>query len=117
MNFSGDSPNNSAPQYRNRRMVPRFSFIASAEIVEPVSEVHISGRISEISRKGCFVDLLNTLPTGTVIQIQIFRDQGAFASPGKIIYTQDGMGMGVAFVDVPADQQKTLDAWLLELAA
>jgi len=117
MNFSGDSPNNAAPQYPNRRMVPRFTFIAAAEIVEPVSGVHISGRISEISRKGSFVDLLNTLPTGTAIQVQISRDQGAFASPGKIIYTQDGMGMGVAFIDVPAEQQKILDTWLLEFAA
>jgi hypothetical protein len=117
MTFSGDSPNNAAPQYSERRTVPRFSFIASAEIVEPVSGVHISGRISEISRKGCFVDLLNTLPTGTAIRLQISRDQGAFASSGKIIYTQEGMGMGVAFVDVPSEQQKILDTWLLEIAA
>ena len=117
MNFSGDSPTNPAPQYRERRTVPRFSFIASAEIVEPMSGVHISGRISEISRKGCFVDLLNTLPTGTAIQLQISRDRGAFASSGIIIYTQEGMGMGVAFVGVPIEQQKILDAWLLEIAA
>ncbi len=117
MNFSGDSPNNPAPQYRERRMVPRFSFIAAAEIVEPVSGVHISGRISEISRKGCFVDLLNTLPTGTVIELRISRDQGTFATSGKIIYTLEGMGMGVAFVDVPVEQQKILDTWLVEIAA
>ncbi|HUJ83549.1 MAG TPA: PilZ domain-containing protein [Candidatus Acidoferrales bacterium] len=117
MNLSGGSPNNAGSQYSERRTVPRFSFIAAAEIVEPVSGVHISGRISEISRKGCYVDLLNTLPTGTVIQVQISRDQGAFASSGKIIYTQEGMGMGVAFVDVPAEQLRILDSWLVELAA
>jgi len=76
MNLSGDSPNNAGSQYSERRTVPRFSFIAAAEIVEPVSGVHISGRISEISRKGCYVDLLNTLPTGTTIEVQITGSGG-----------------------------------------
>jgi PilZ domain len=101
--------------YSERRSVPRYSFIATAEIIEPASGVRIAGRISEISRKGCYVDLLNTLPTGTAIQVRISRDQGVFASNAKIIYTQDGMGMGVAFVDPPADQLKILDLWLAEL--
>lgn len=100
-----------------RRAVPRYSFIASAEILEPSSGVRIAGRISEISRKGCYVDLLNTLPTGTTIQVRIARDQGGFSSNGQIIYAQDGMGMGVAFVDTPADQLKILDSWLAELQA
>ena len=117
MSFSDDSPSRLGQSYSERRSVPRFSFIASAEIVEPVSDVHISGRISELSRKGCYVDILNTLPTGTAIQVRITRDQGAFASSGKIIYTQEGMGMGVAFSDMPADQLKILNSWLAELAA
>lgn len=116
MNISGDSPTNAGP-YRERRSVPRFTFIAAAEVLEPVSGVRISGRISEISRKGCYVDLLNPLPTGTSIQVHISRDQGAFDSSGKIIYSQEGMGMGVAFADIPADQLKILDSWLAELAA
>jgi PilZ domain len=101
--------------YSDRRSVPRYSFIAAVEIVEPASSMRMAGRISEISRKGCYVDILNTLPTGTPVQLRISRDQGAFVTQGRIIYTQDGMGMGVAFVDVPADQLKILDSWLAEL--
>jgi len=100
--------------HSERRTVPRYSFIAAAEIVEPASGVRMAGRISEISRKGCYVDLLNTLPTGTAIQVNILRDQGAFTCNGRIIYAQDGMGMGVAFVDLPSDQLKILDEWLAE---
>ena len=100
---------------RERRAVPRFSLIATVEITEPVADVHISGRVSEISRKGCYVDLLNPLPEGTAIRLRISRDQGTFSTPAKIIYIQQGMGMGVVFVEPPADQMKTLDAWLAEL--
>jgi len=116
MSVSGDTPTGDSP-YSERRTVPRYTLIAVAEIVEPGSGVRMAGRISEISRKGCFLDLLNTLPMGTPVQLRISRDQGAFAWAGKIIYVQDGMGMGVAFDDLPANQLRTLDSWLAELAS
>ena len=117
MDDSAGSPTGPGTPYRERRSVPRYSLIATVEIVEPVSDMHFSGRISEISRKGCYVDILNPLPEGTVIRLRISRDQGTFWTPGKIIYTQDGMGMGVVFVDPPADQVKILDSWLAEFTA
>ena len=109
--------NSLGPPYRERRSVPRYSFIAAVDIAEPVSDMHLLGRISEISRKGCYVDILNTLPTGTVINIRIIRDRGTFSTAGKIIYVQEGMGMGVSFIEPPADQMKVLDAWLAEIGA
>jgi hypothetical protein len=114
---SGGSPNDPGMSYRDRRSVPRYGLIAQTDLVEPLSGLHISGRISEVSLKGCYVDVLNTLPTQTVIEVRISRDQGTFMSPGKIIYTQEGMGMGIAFLDTPTDQLKVLDSWLSELNA
>jgi hypothetical protein len=117
MGDSGGSTNDPGMSYRNRRSVPRYGLIAQSDVVEPVSGLRISGRISEVSVKGCYVDVLNTLPTQTVIEVRILRDRGTFTSPGKIIYTQEGMGMGIAFLDTPADQFKILDSWLAELNA
>ncbi len=117
MGDSGGLPNDPGVSYRNRRSVPRYGLIAQTDVVEPVSGLRISGRISEVSLKGCYVDVLNTLPTQTVIEVRILRDQGTFTSPGKIIYTQEGMGMGVAFLNTPADQFEVLDSWLADLNA
>lgn len=111
------SGSSSGAPFREKREVPRFYFIATVSIVEPVSEVRISGRVSEISRKGCYVDVLNTLPVGTAIQLIVSRDQGSFYSRGRIIYVQEGIGMGIAFVDMPDEQLKILDSWLKELSA
>jgi hypothetical protein len=105
-----------APPYREQRTVPRYEFIATVEVVEPVSDMHLSGRVSEISRKGCFVDILNTLPAGTKINLRVTRDRGAFFTPASIIYVQEGMGMGIAFREPAADQLQILDGWLAELA-
>jgi hypothetical protein len=90
-------------------------FIAVVEIIEPASDVHMSGRVSEISRKGCFIDLLNPLPQGTLINLRVSCDKGMFTTPGKIIYVQEGMGMGVAYMNTPADQLKILDGWLADM--
>ena len=108
-------PNASGMPFGQRRTVPRYSLIATAQVIEPASDAQMSGRISEISRKGCYVDLLNTLPVDTKIRLQITRDQGSFTTMARIIYVQEGIGMGVAFVDPAEDQLRILDSWLAEL--
>lgn len=85
--------------------------------MEAQTAARISGRISEISRKGCFVDVLNTLPVGTQIQLTISRDQGTFVTPARVIYVQDGMGMGVAYSATAPEQLHILDSWLAEISA
>jgi hypothetical protein len=107
----------SMTDYAQQRKVPRFNFIASVDISDPTSGVRLAGRISEISRKGCFIDVLNTLPKDSSIQLRVTRDRGTFVTVGRVIYTQETVGMGIAFVDTAADQMEILDSWLAELAA
>ena len=102
--------------YPEKRAVPRYMFIASVAFTEDATETRMAGRISEISRKGCYVDILNTLPVGTMLHLVITRDLGTFSTPGRIIYAQESMGMGVVFVDPPDDQLKILDQWLREFS-
>jgi hypothetical protein len=109
------SPVDTSSPHFNKRSEPRYSLVASVEIIESAGATHLNGRISEISRKGCFVDILNPVPKGTPINLMISRDSGTFMAAGKIIYVQDMMGMGIAFTEVPADQMEVLDSWLDEL--
>ena len=115
MNEYFKSAESASSTFANKRTVPRYTFIASVDIIEPVTDTKFSGRVSEISRKGCYLDILNTLPKGTVIHIIISRDKGTFDTAGKIIYVQDGVGMGVGFTEVLPEQLKILDSWLEEL--
>jgi hypothetical protein len=114
--FSGTPPNPGGP-YPEHREVPRFTFIAHIELREPRTDMRITGRISEISRKGCFVDVLVTLPQGTDLNMRISCDQGSFETKSKVVYVHEGMGMGITFVEPAQDQLKTLDTWLAELSS
>lgn len=117
MDDSSGSPIDAGSSRRERRSVPRYGLIAQAEIVEPASGTSIAGRVSEISLKGCYVDLLNTLPVQTLVEVRVTRDQGKFTSRGRVIYAQEGMGMGIAFADMAPDQLRILQAWIEELSA
>jgi hypothetical protein len=117
MGETSDLPIEAGEPYREKRTVPRYSFIAQVEVIEPASDTHIAGRVSEISRKGCYIDVMITLPPGTLVQLKVLRDKGTFSTKGKIIYAQDSMGMGVAFLEITDIELKTLDCWLAELAA
>jgi hypothetical protein len=99
------------------RRCPRFPFYASAEIVEQKTQTRMTTRTSELSRYGCYLDMLNPLPLGTTVIVQILYNQQTFATTGRVIYSQSNMGMGVAFDGVEAPQEQTLVNWLTALRA
>lgn len=109
------TPNSTSPN-ESRRKSPRYDFVATSVLTDPVNAIRLSGRVTEISRNGCYVDALNALPVGTVLNLQISCDQGTFSTKGSIIYVHPRIGMGVAFLDPPEEQLKILDAWLAGLA-
>ena len=57
--------------YVVERRSPRFPFIASAQVVETRTEARLQARTSDLSREGCYLDMLNPLPTGTRLRINV----------------------------------------------
>jgi hypothetical protein len=102
---------------RSSRTGSRYNFVAAAEITDTNNATKLSGRVSEISRKGCYLDSLNSLPLGTEVSLFISRDRGTFATQGKVIYVHECIGMGIAFLDAAKEQLQILDAWLAEIPA
>jgi len=110
------SPPDAGARFSERRSSPRYALIASVEISDPIGKIQLSGRTSEISIGGCYVDVLNTLPAGTVIQIRIQRDKGAFESWGTVKYVHESIGMGVMFFQTTPEQKAVLKEWIAELS-
>jgi hypothetical protein len=107
-----DRMDTSSSPFRVKREVPRYALIVDVEVTEPGSGTRTSGRIAEISRKGCYIDILNTPPVGTPVNIVISKDQETFTTDGAIIYRQEGKGMGVGFKQPAPEQLRILDLWL-----
>jgi hypothetical protein len=97
-----------------QRTVPRYYVLAVAKITETAGTVCIVGRMTQVSRKGCYVNTPSTLPVNSTIQVIISRDDETFSTSGRVIYAHDGIGMGIFFVDPAEDQLQTLTAWLID---
>jgi hypothetical protein len=99
---------------REKRRTPRYIFIASAELIEEKTEVRIASRVSELSLYGCYLDMMNPFPTGTMVLVKISAGDKFFQAKAKIIYSQPNMGAGVAFLEVAPESQPVLQHWLDE---
>lgn len=88
--------------------------MAIAELTDPEDAKLASGRISQISRGGCYVDTPKTFSVGTSLKVIIFRDERTFVAKATVIHVQEQVGMGIAFLDAPQDQLRILDSWIAE---
>lgn len=97
---------------RDRRRVPRFPFVADAELIAVGSETKMSVRTSDLSLYGCYVRLTDPLPYGTQVFIKIFTETDFFEAPATVAYSQANLGNGLAFHDVKPHFLPTLQKWL-----
>ena len=97
-----------------RRRTPRYTFIASAELIEEAADVRIATRVSELSLYGCYLDMMNPFPVGTLVLVKISAGDAYFQARARIVYAQTNMGAGVTFLEVEAAHQPVLERWLDE---
>lgn len=96
------------------RRTPRFPFVATAELSHAETESPLNCQVSELSLNGCYVDMLNTLPVNSMVNIKILAGSECFAATAKIIYALENLGMGLAFQDVSIQSGVLLRRWLDE---
>jgi len=101
---------------QERRRTPRFSFIAHAELREDASQVRVVTRVSELSLHGCYLDMMNPFPPGTIILLKIFSGDLTFQSKARVIYSTSNVGAGVTFLDVDPKYEYMLKRWMDESA-
>ena len=98
--------------YLEKRRSPRYSFIASAELIEENADVRIASRVSELSLHGCYLDMMNPFPKGTLVLVKIAAGDAFFEAKSKVIYSQPNMGAGLGFLEVTPASQAVLERWL-----
>jgi hypothetical protein len=99
-----------------RRGAPRHALVLAAEVVELPRGAKFCTRTADISR-GCYIDTLNPIPTGSQICLRITHHQEIFEALGRVVYVSPGLGMGVAFAVVSSEERSRLDRWLAETGA
>lgn len=101
---------------QERRQCRRYSFSAAAEAVHLQADMRINGRISDLGRGGCYVDTINPFPAGADVKIRIMKDNVSFVAQAKVLYSTEGMGMGLRFTKIEPERLQVLERWLAQLS-
>jgi len=109
----GVVPASSGPA--EKRRPPRFAFSTGGEAFDPQANVRVTGRLSDISRSGCYMDTISPFGVNAAIILAVTHEGRTFKTKAKVVYSLNGMGMGMMFTTMEPDQARVLDGWLAEL--
>jgi hypothetical protein len=112
---SAQSSSKSATQEADRRSGDRHIFTASAEVVDLSSGARFSTRTTDLGPGGCFVDTLVPLPVGAKVHVGVRKGKTQLDMNGVVVYSQSGLGMGIAFDSLSQSQREALEKWLTEI--
>jgi len=101
---------------QEKRRSPRYFFFASAELIEENSQIRVPSRVSELCLHGCYLDMMNPFPPGTIILLKIISGDLTFQSKARVIYSTSNVGAGVTFLDVEPKYEYMLQRWMEESA-
>jgi len=99
---------------KQRRRNPRYAFIASAELFEPVTRMQVATRVSELSAQGCYLDMLNPFPEDTIALVKISVGQNVFESKVRVVYAHSNLGVGLVFLEPDPKNVDLLKSWIDE---
>jgi hypothetical protein len=99
-----------------RRLNARYQVSASLEAVELQSKAHFTGRVSDLSIGGCYVDTITAFPKDATLKIRLAHDGKFFETKARVIASSAGMGMGLMFTETDPGQLQTLEGWIRELS-
>ena len=99
-----------------KRSCPRYPFSPAVEALDLQADTRIMGRLSDISRNGCYVDTINPFAKDAPVTLTISRDNQSFKTQAKVVYSKMGMGMGLLFTTAEPEQLRVLGSWLNELS-
>ena len=97
---------------QERRRFARVPLIAHIELLEESTATRLKSRVSDISMEGCYLDMVNPLPSGTLVRLSITSGDGRFEARGRIVYTLQHMGAGVQFEEISPESVPILKGWL-----
>src|SRR5580700_2427434 len=99
-----------------RRDGNRHIFTAAADVVELSSGARFSNRTTDLGPGGCFVDTTNPFPVGSKLHLKLHKGKTSFETTGVVVYSQNGLGMGISFAELADDRRAALHSWIADLS-
>jgi PilZ domain len=102
---------------KERRRSPRYKCAGSAELTQEGGQVRMWGTLTDISMRGCYVEMSTTFPVGTKVNLVLEAQEIRFHTPGVVRISYPFLGMGILLAETNLDQRALLEQLLATLAS
>ncbi|MGZ4836392.1 MAG: PilZ domain-containing protein [Terriglobales bacterium] len=117
MNFpNADSPDaqpaTPAAIEHDRRLHPRHALQIQIELRDEGADVPMRLETTDLSRGGCYVQLLMPLPVGTRVRVTLWLDSHSLVIHGRVVTRHPQFGNGIKFVEFEGQSEQLLKRYL-----
>ncbi len=106
----------SPPGGKDRRRSPRYKCSGSAEFTAEGTNVRMWGTLTDISLRGCYVEMSTTFPVDTKVELVLEALEIRFRALGTVRISYPFLGMGILITEIAPDQKLLLEQLLATLA-
>ena len=106
----------SEPAAPDRRRHPRYKCNGSVEFRTEGSNVRTWATFTDLSRSGCYVEMMSTSPPGTKLDLVLELNGIRVRTTGLVKVTYPFLGMGIEFVAIPEEDVPRLEKMLRSAA-
>jgi hypothetical protein len=97
---------------QERRRSIRYKCHGSAEFRFPDTGVRTWGSLTDVSLHGCYVEMMQTSPSGTLVDLVLEANGIRIEVKGEVRVNYPFLGMGIVFTEIAPEQQIQLQRLL-----
>ncbi len=117
MDRPDQQPSTSPLPRPERRRYPRYTVEVQIELRQEGSDVPMRLHTTDLSRNGCYVQLLLPLSVGTKVQATLWLDGYPVVMRGRVVTRHPQFGNGIMFLEFEADAEHQLTRYLDAITA
>jgi hypothetical protein len=112
MNFPHQQPSASLLAHPERRRCHRYTVQVQVELRPEGNDVPMRLETTDLSRSGCYVQLLIPLSVGIRVQATLWLDGNPIVIRGRVVTRHPQFGNGIMFLEFEADAEQQLSRYL-----
>jgi hypothetical protein len=112
MNLPDAQPSTGALTERDRRLHPRYSVQVQIELRQEGNDVPMRLATTDLSRAGCYIELMMPLSIGTQVQATLWLDGHPIVIQGRVVTCHPQFGNGIVFEKFEGEAQQLLQRYL-----
>ena len=112
MEFASDQSASSSSSQEDRRQSPRYNINVQIEVHERDSDVPLRLQTADLSRGGCYIQLMMPLPVGAYLDCKLWLGDKSVEARGRVVTRHPQFGNGIILLDFKGDGAQVLASYL-----